>query len=447
MAVLTLAAGGLASMTGCAQVVEATYEVGTPVKVGLICLHDDSSTYDANFINALKDAAKELGSDKVIFEDASLLTGINEDQQCFNAAKKLVKQGCNLIFADSFGHQDFMKQAAAKWKGVQFCHATGTNAKTANLSNYHNAFASIYEGRYLAGVAAGLKLGLDYEAELATSGDGIKVGYVGAFPYAEVKSGYTSWFLGVRAGVESLGGDPQKVTMDVRFTNDWYTPTGESSAADELIAGGAKLISQHADSMGAPLKCAEKNIPNVSYNIETKDVSESCKNSYLAYSRINWAPYYEAVINAVYAGRPIEGETSQNWTGTIATNSVEYNVEWDNVVAGVTQDKEAKLATVKEQFENIEKSMGTESFHVYNTKNFTVSADTVAAIKKAGGTIEVDGEGHVTSYLADTDGDFVGEQEVIKALGDAGDHYFAESEYCSAPYFDLDIEGINLPRN
>ena len=417
IAVASLSVGSLLAMTACGGVKAAVYEPGNPVKVGLICLHDSNSTYDANFINALDEAVKALGS-KVEFDKSCLLTGVNEDQACFNAAKDLVKKGCNVIFADSFGHQSYMLEAAKKWPEVQFCHATGTNAKTANQANYHNAFASIYQGRFMAGYAAGLKLIIDNQSAMQ-AGDNLKVGYVGAYPYAEVKSGYTSWFLGLRAAVKDGTGDmydSSKITMDVQFTNSWYDPDAEAAAATRLIEGGAVLISQHADSMGAPGVCESKKVPNVTYNIETK---EQCPNTYLAYSRINWAPYYQAVVNAVYAGKAIEGEKNANWTGTLATDSVQYNVNWDNL----TKDA-ATLEVCKEMFDAVAKDIKSGARKVFDTSTFTVKGAAV------------------TTYQADTDGDFAGDTEAIKT--ENGVSFFDESTHCSAPYFDLDIDGINI---
>lgn len=412
----TLGIGSMVALTACGGVKAAKYEVGQPVKIGLICLHDDKSTYDANFINAFKEAATDLG-DKVTLEEACILTGVDENQACFDAAKDLVKKGCNVIFADSFGHQDYMLQAAKKWPEVQFCHATGTNAKTSNLKNYHNAFASIYQGRYLAGYAAGLRLAntardkFDGEQE-------VKVGYVGAFPYAEVKSGYTSWFIGVRSALNEKLLNTTKLRMDVEFTNSWYDVNAEQSAAKKLIQGGAILISQHADSMGAPGACEEAKIPNVTYNIETK---EQCKDTYLAYSRINWAPYYKAVVNAVFAGKGIEGELNSNWTGTIATGSVEYNVNWDNMAC------EGALGLVADTalFEVAAAEIASGKRQVFDCDNFTVKGQ------------------KLTSYEADTDGDFKGDTQVIEKVN--GKDVFMESKYCSAPYFDIDIDGIFLP--
>ncbi|MBR5113578.1 MAG: BMP family ABC transporter substrate-binding protein [Clostridia bacterium] len=363
-------------------------------KVGLICLHDENSTYDNNFIMALKEVQKELG----LADDQILIkTGIPEKEACKTTAEELVDEGCDIIFADSFGHEDFIIEAAKEFPDVQFCHATGTQAHTANIPNFHNAFASIYEGRYLAGVVAGLKI-----QEMIDNGDitpeEAKIGYVGAFQYAEVKSGYTSFYLGARSIVESA-------TMEVVFTESWFDIAKEKENALRLINDGCVLISQHADSEGAPKACEEKGIPNVAYNINTESIAP---NTALVSSRINWAPYYKMAIQATMAGESFDAD----WTGTIATGSVEL-LEVNEKVAAKGTD--SKIAEIKAALES-----GT--LHVYDTKNFTVSGK------------ELD------SYKADvdSDADFAPDTEVVS------DGYFHESEYRSAPYFDVDIDGITI---
>ena len=364
-------------------------EPAKKVKVGFICLHDEQSTYDLNFINAAKAACEKLGVEMV------LKTGINEDNSCYETAADMASSGCIAVFADSFGHEDYMIQAAKEFPNVQFCHSTGTKAHTENLANYHNAFAAIYEGRYLAGVVAGLKLNEMIEAGKFTAEEA-KVGYVGAFTYAEVISGYTSFFLGVRSVCPTA-------TMEVTFTGSWYDPTAEKEGAQKLIQGGCKLISQHADSLGAPSACEEAGIPDVSYNGSTK---EAGPNTYLISSRIDWEPYYEYAITAAMNGKPIDTD----WTGTIATGSVKLTELNEGVVAAGT----------KEKLEEVQKALEAGTLHVFDTATFT----------KDGAPL--------TEYLADVDdmGDFQPETQVVS------DGYFHESEFRSAPYFDLFIDGI-----
>ena len=379
------------------------------VKVGFITLHDENSTYDKNFINGAKEAIKNLG---LTDADYILKTNIPEGQECYETACDLAEQGCNIIFADSFGHEGFMIDAAKKYENVQFCHSTGTRAHTEGLKNYHNAFASIYEGRYLAGVAAGLKLNEMIDAGQFTK-EQAKMGYVGAFTYAEVISGYTSFYLGAKSVCPT-------VTMDVTFTGSWYDEALEKEGAQKLIAGGCKLISQHADSMGAPTACENAKVPNVSYNGSTKSAGP---NTYIISSRINWAPYYEYAIKAVMEGKTIDTD----WTGDLSTGSVVLEEINDAVAAKGTAEA---IADAKAKLEKGE-------LHVFDTSTFTTRADdTMNAFKVD--YLKVDADGHITSYMADVDTDqaYTGDTEVVH------DGYFAESEKRSAPYFDLEIDGI-----
>ncbi len=369
-------------------------DIPSDFKIGLICLHDKNSTYDKNFIDAMEEVQKELG---LTDEQVIISTGIPEGAECKDKAVEMAEAGCKVIMADSFGHEAYMMEAAKQYPDVLFAHATGTKAHTsADLPNYVNAFASIYEGRYVAGVVAGLKL-----QEMINSGkitaDKAKVGYIGAFTYAEVISGYTSWFLGVRSVVPTA-------TMEVTFTGSWYDETGENNAAKKLISNGCVLISQHADSMGAPNACEEAGVPNVSYNGSTFN---AVPNTFLISSRINWAPYYKYLIDCKINGK----DAVKDYIGTIKTGSVELT----NLGATVAEGTLEKVIEVR-------KALADGTLKVYDTDNFTVEG------KK------------LTTYLADVDdmGDYVKETEVV------ADGYFHESEYRSAPYFDLTIDGITL---
>ena len=379
--------------------ITTTVQIPDDFKIGMICLHDENSTYDNNFIQALKSVQKGMGLKD---EQVVIVTGIGEDSKCYDTAVDLAKnKGCKIIFADSFGHEPFMKQAALEYPDVQFCHATGTSSKFAGIANFHNAFASIYEGRYLAGIAAGMKLNEMIENGTEINGvkvtaDNAKIGYVGAFTYAEVVSGYTSFYLGAKSVCPT-------VTMDVTFTGSWYDETLEKEGAEKLIQGGCKLISQHADSLGAPTACENAGIPNVSYNGSTK---EAAPNTYIISSRINWAPYYEYAIQCVIDGKAIDAD----WTGTLATGSVVLTeLNTDVAAAGTAEAIEAATA----KLENGE-------IHVFDCSTFTVG----------GAALE--------SYMADvnTDADYTPDTEVVH------DGYFSESEFRSAPYFDLEIDGI-----
>ena len=365
-------------------------EAVTGVKAGFIFLHDENSTYDLNFLNAAKAACEKLGIEYMT------KTNIPEGQEAYEAACELADAGCNFIFADSFGHEDYIIEAAKEYPNVQFSHATGTKAHTEGLDNFHNAFASIYDGRYLAGIVAGMKLN-----EMIANGDitedQAKMGYVGAYTYAEVMSGYTSFFLGARSVCPSA-------TMDVTFTGSWYDETAEKEAANKLIEGGCVLISQHADSMGAPTACETAGVPNVSYNGSTES---ACPNTFLVSSRVNWEPYFEYAINCVANGEAIDAD----WTGTLATGSVELSTLGSAVAEGTQEAIDEAKAKIE-----------SGDLHVFDTSTFTVEGQ------------------ELTSYEADvdTDAEYTPDHEVVS------DGYFHESEYRSAPYFNVNIDGINL---
>ncbi len=374
------------------EAVESTGADLSNVKIGFIFLHDENSTYDLNFLNGAKEAVAQLG----LTEDQYIIrTNVPEGQECYDAACELADAGCNIIFADSFGHEDFMIQAAKEYTDVQFCHATGTKAHTEGLANFHNAFASIYEGRYLAGIAAGLKLNEMIEAGEITA-DQAKIGYVGAYPYAEVKSGYTSFFLGARSVCSSA-------TMEVTYTYSWYDEAMEKESAQKLIANGCVLISQHADSMGAPTACETAGVPDVSYNGST---AAACPNTFIVSSRIDWAPYFVYIMNCVANGEAIDTD----WTGTIATGSVVLT-ELGGAAAAGTQDA----------IDAAKAEMVAGTLHVFAIDAFTVGG---AALDE--------------TFLADVDSDanYTADTAVVS------DGYFHESEMRSAPYFELLIDGI-----
>ena len=390
--VLAMVAASCLALTSCGK--KAEEPAPADLKLGFIFLHDENSTYDKNFMDAAREVQKELGltDEQVIFK-----TNVPEGNECYEAAADLADQGCNIVFADSFGHEDYMIKAAKEFPEVEFCHATGTKAHTEELANFHNAFASIYEGRYLAGIAAGMKLNEMIENGEFTAEEA-KIGYVGAYTYAEVVSGYTSFFLGARSVCPTA-------TMEVQFTGSWYDEALEKEAATKLISDNCKLISQHADSMGAPTACENANIPNVSYNGSTQ---AACPNTFIVSSRIDWAPYYKYAVDCYVNGKAIDAD----WVGGLETGSVK-----------LTDINEAAAAKgTKEALAAAEADIKSGKIKVFDAATFTVEGKAL------------------DSYLADVDTDeaYTPDTEVII------DGYFHESEMRSAPYFDLQIDGITL---
>lgn len=375
------------------------------IKVGLICLHDENMGYDANFIDSMKAALENLGIDE---SQLIIKTNIPESQEAYDAAADLADMGCQYVFADSFGHEDYIIQAAAEFPEVQFSHATGTKSQSTGLDNFHNAFASIYQGRFAAGYAAGLKLNEMIEKGEITE-DQAKVGYVGAFPYAEVISGYTSTFLGIRYACPSA-------TMTVKFTNSWGDQALEQEAATALIATeGCVLMSEHADTVGAPTACEDNNVPNVGYNISFAAVAP---NTALVSSRINWTPYIQMAIESIMKGENFPTDIALG----MADGAVELTELNENVAAEGTAEK------VQEVLDKL----ASGELQVFDTSTFTVNGMTAEEYVQTEDYLQDTANGGFNAAVHQVAADYV------------KDGYFHESEFQSAPYFDLPIDGITL---
>ena len=359
------------------------------VKVGVIYIGDENEGYTEAHMKGIADMKKALNlSDSQVIEK----TSIPEDETCYEAAVDLADQGCTIIFANSFGHESYMMQAAQKYPNVQFCHATGYQAASSGLSNMHNYFTDVYESRYVSGVVAGLKIN-DLIKSGKITADKAKMGYVGAYPYAEVVSGYTSFYLGAKSVCPS-------VTMEVQYTNSWADMAKEGEVASQLIANGAVLISQHADTTGAPSVCEKKSIPVVGYNV---DMTSIAPNQALTSASINWAPYYTYAVKSVIDGTAIDTD----WCKGYADDADSITTLNTKAVAAGTADK------VKE----VETAIKSGTLNVFDTTKFTIK----------GATIE---------SLISSNADFKKyEKSVSKG-------YFHESELSSAPSFDLRIDGI-----
>lgn len=373
-------------------------------KVGLICIGDENEGYSFSHIDGIKKAMKALGlsENQIIFK-----YGTPESEAALDAAVDLAENGCKLIISDSYSHQTFTEQAANDYPDIEFVAMTGDTAKKANLPNFHNAFTRIYQGRYLGGVAAGLKIKelIDdgkLKAENYDAKGNVKIGYVGAFPYAEVKSGYTSYFLGVRSIIEN-------VVMDVKFVNSWSDFTAEQEAATSLIADGCVIVSQHADSTGVPTATQEafeagKVAYCVGYNI---DMQKAAPDSALVSMTNNWSVYYEHIIDSVMKGEKFE----VNWAEGFETDSVRMTEFTKNCAKGTEEKCNEILEDIK-----------SGKLQVFDTSKFTV-----------------DGKEVTSAFATDTDGDWVNDAD--EAVFDG---YFHESYFQAAPAFALDIDGITM---
>ncbi|OJU09475.1 MAG: BMP family ABC transporter substrate-binding protein, partial [Clostridiales bacterium 43-6] len=340
-------------------------------------------------MKGIQEMKTKLGlSDSQIIEK----THIKEDQSCYEAAADLADQGCTIIFANSFGHEKFMMQAAKEFPNVQFCHATGFQAKSSGIANMHNYFTAVYESRFVSGVVAGLKLNEMIAAGKFTK-DQAKMGYVGAFNYAEVVSGYTSFYLGAKSVCPT-------VTMEVQYTSSWADMTAEKEVATQLIANGAKLISQHADTTGAPTACEKAGVPNVGYNV---DMTSVAPKTALTSATINWGPYYTYAVDCIIKGDKI----STDWCKGYVDGAVAISKLNDAAVAKGTAEKVAE----------VEAALKAGTLHVFKTDTFTVGGKTMEDL-------------------------IANNKDFAKYSANVKDGYFHESEVISAPAFDLRIDGI-----
>ena len=359
------------------------------LKVGFVFIGDENEGYTAAHYKGAMEMKEALGlaDDQIIVK-----WNIPEDETAQDAAMDLADQGCQIVFANSFGHESYVIEAAKEYPEVQFCHATGFQAASSGLSNMHNYFTAIYEARYVSGVVAGMKLTQMIE-DGTVAKDACKIGYVGAYPYAEVISGYTSFFLGVRSVCPDA-------TMEVKYTNSWASFDLEKEAADALISDGCVLISQHADTTGAPTACEAAGVPCVGYNIS---MIATAPTQALTSSTNNWGAYVTEAVQHVVDGTEIPVDWCKGFS--------------DGAVL-ITELNEAAVAPgTKEKVEEVEAKLAAGELHVFDTSTWTVEGKTLDSYKKDDGN----------EYISDG--------------------YFHESEFASAPAFDILIDGIKTIDN
>lgn len=358
-------------------------------KVGVIYIGDENEGYTEAHMKGVAEMKKALGlSDSQVIEKK----GIPESEKAYDAAVDLAEQGCTYIIATSFGHESYLIQAAKEYPKIVFAHATGYQAAMSGLKNMHNFMPSIYQARYVSGIVAGLKLN-EMIASKKIKASEAKIGYVGAYPYAEVVSGYTSFFLGARSVCPSA-------TMEVRYTNSWADMSLEKETAEALIAAKCVLISQHADTTGAPSACQAHGVPCVGYNV---DMTAVAPDSALTSAAMNWGAFYTLSAKAVMNGQGFDVEWSKGYE-----EDAVYITKINSKVA--TSDAQAKT-------EAAEKAIKAGTLKVFNTKSFTVNGKSIEDLIKAGG-------------------DFAKYSNYVK------DGAFNEQNGFAAPAFDLRIDGI-----
>ena len=349
------------------------------ITVGYIYIGDENEAYTAAHYEGAKAMAEALG----LSEDQIIIKwNTAETEACYDAAIDLAEAGCDIIFGNSFNFESYMIEAAREYPEIEFCHATGYQAATCGLDNVHNYFTSVYESRYVSGVVAG-----------TITADQCVVGYVGAFPYAEVISGYTAFFLGIRSVCP-------EATMKVQYTNSWASFDLEKEAAEALIAQGCVLISQHADTTGAPTACEAAGVPCVGYNVS---MIATAPNTALTSASIDWAPYNTYAVECVINGEPIAVDWCQGYD-TGANKITELN---EGVVAEGTAEKVAE----------VEAALVSGDLKVFDTSTFTIGGETLESLIEANA-------------------------DYAKYADYVSDGYFHESELASAPSFDIIVDGI-----
>ena len=359
------------------------------ITVGYIYIGDENEAYTAAHYEGAKAMAEALG----LSEDQIIIKwNTAETEACYDAAIDLAEAGCDIIFGNSFNFESYMIEAAREYPEIEFCHATGYQAATCGLDNVHIYFTSVYESRYVSGVVAGMKLN-EMIADGTITADQCVVGYVGAFPYAEVISGYTAFFLGIRSVCP-------EATMKVQYTNSWASFDLEKEAAEALIAQGCVLISQHADTIGAPTACEAAGVPCVGYNVS---MIATAPNTALTSASIDWAPYNTYAVECVINGEPIAVDWCQGYD-TGANKITELN---EGVVAEGTAEKVAE----------VEAALVSGDLKVFDTSTFTIGGETLESLIEANA-------------------------DYAKYADYVSDGYFHESELASAPSFDIIVDGI-----
>ena len=323
------------------------------LKIGFLYNADPATAYTQNFLHAKIELEDYFGDKVDIYEKFNLG---ERPVELENAIEYFVSEGCKIIFAISYGHGPICKKMAEKYPDVQFCHLTGDLVSSEPvLDNYHAAMGAIHEGRYVCGVVAGMKL-----KELILSGkikrSQAKIGYVAAFPYAEVISGYTAFYLGVKSVVP-------EAQMIVRYTNTWSNHIIEKKCAEKLIDEGCVIISQHADTAGAATACEEarikygKTVYHVGYNQSMTDVAPTAS---LVSCRIKWSPYIIGACEAVMKHKKIEAYVKSRYKTNDACEG--FNKDWLEIVG---LNRHILAPGTEEEIQRLIKLFKTNSISVF----------------------------------------------------------------------------------
>ena len=297
------------------------------IKVGVIHLSDpaEGSGYTYTHDQGIIGMQQNLG-----LSDDQIVRKISVDDTNAAAVEtaitECIEEGCNIIFATSWGYMDTCEALAEEFPEVIFSHGTGYKSNGTNFNNY---FGRIYQARYLSGIIAGLK---------TETG---KIGYVAAMGQenGEVTSGCNAFAM----GVASVNPDAQ---VYVSVTNSWFDPEGEKQAAERLIAEGCDVIGQHCDTPNPQTAAEEHGVWGVGYN---SDMTKDAPGATLTSVMWDWSVYYTKAVQNVIDGTWVPGEKIDNYFGDMADGLVvlgEFNTDLvtDEMIAAV-EEVQAKIVS------------------------------------------------------------------------------------------------------
>ena len=285
-----------------------------------------------------------------------------------NAMNECIEEGCNIIFATSWGYMDTCEALVAEYPNVFFSHATGYKSNGTNFNHY---FGRIYQARYLSGIVAGMKTETN------------KIGYVSAMgsENGECTSGIDAFAMGV-ASVNP------EATVEVKVTNSWYDPEGEGQAAQALIDDGCDVIAQHCDTNNPQIAARDAGVWGVGYNSDmTAEVGESVLTSVVW----NWGAYYTAAVQNVIDGTWTPGVHVEDYFGSMADGLLSITALSSEVAEGTQEAVDVAKAAIEDG--SFDVFTGTYTDAAGNT----VGCDGVMECND-GTTLEVDG----TNYAAIT---------------------------------------------
>ena len=282
------------------------------IKVGVLHISDpaEGSGYSYTHDIGIQGMQENLGlSDDQIVRKLNVNDG--DADAIKQALQECIDEGCNIIFTTSWGYMQPTADMAEKYPDIYFSHGTGYMSNGKNFNNY---FGRIYQARYISGIVAGMN---------TKTG---KIGYVAAqdSSNSEVTGGIDAFAM----GVYSVNPDAK---VYVKVTNSWFDPDAEKAAAEELLAMGCDVMSQHCDTPYPQTLAQAKGVYGIGYNSDmSKETPDSCLCSVIW----NWSAYYTSAVQSVIDGT----WDGSNYYGGMAEGLVEVT-QLANFCAEGTQEK------------------------------------------------------------------------------------------------------------